>query len=98
MRNYATLFEQTVQYFCWDRFDRLVRKHGADEDQRGFTSRKQFLALLAAALGGHQGLRPLVAALGPNSPALAQLGGKAPARSTLSDAMRDRPAELFFEL
>ena len=98
MRRYATLFEQTVQHFCWDRFDRLVRQHGADEDQRGFTSRKHFLALLAAALGGHQGLRPLIVALAPNSAALQQLGGEEPARSTLSDAMRDRPADLFFDL
>lgn len=98
MRHQATVFEQTVKQFCWSRFDRLVRQHGADDDQRGFTSRHQFLALLAEALGGHGGLRKLVAALAPNSGALRLLGGKAPARSTLSDAMRDRPADLFFEL
>lgn len=98
MRRHATLFEQTIQHFCWDRFDRVVRKHQADENQRGFTSRKQFLALLSTALGGHHGLRPLIAALAPNSPALEQLGGQAPARSTLADAMRNRPAALFFDL
>jgi hypothetical protein len=76
----------------------LVREHGADDDQRGFTSRHQFIALLAEALGGHGGLRKLVASLAPNSGALRLLGGKAPARSTLSDAMRNRPAELFFDL
>lgn len=98
MRHQATLFEQTVELFPWDRFDRLVRQHKADNDQRGFTSRHQFLALLAAALGGHAGLRPLIAALAPNSGALRLLGGKVPARSTLSDAMRARPAALFFDL
>jgi hypothetical protein len=92
------LFEQTVELFPWDRFDRLVRKNDADRDQRGFTSRKQFLALLATALGGHAGLRPTIAALAPNSGALRLLGGKAPARSTLSEAMRNRPATLFFDL
>jgi len=98
MRHQATVFEQTVELFCWDRFERLVHQHGADEDQRGFTSRHPFLALLAAALGGHGGLRSLITALAPNSGALRLLGGKAPARSTLSDAMRDRPAALFFDL
>lgn len=98
MPRQATLFYQIVQQFCWDRFDRLVRKHGADDRQRGFTSREHFLALLGAALGGHIGLRPLVAALAPNGSALRELRGKPPARSTLADAMRDRPAELFFDL
>src|SRR5579875_1906690 len=98
MRHQATVLEQTVEHFCWDRFDRLVRQHRADEAQRGFTSRHQFFALLAEALGGHGGLRKLVASLAPNSGALRLLGGKAPARSTLSDAMRNRPAALFYDL
>ena len=74
------LLEQTIEHFCWKRFDRLVRKHKADARGGDFTSRKQFLALLAAALGGHPGLRPLVTALAPNSGALHLLGGEAPAR------------------
>ena len=98
MRHQATLFEQIVDRFPWHRFDHHVRAHRADERQRGFTSRQQFLALLAAALGGHPGLRPLTAALAPNSGALRLLGGTAPARSTLADALRTRPAELFIDL
>jgi hypothetical protein len=77
MRQKATVFEQVVQQFPWQHFDRLVREHGADNTQRGFTSRKHFLALLAGALGGQQGLRPTVAGLAPNSGALRPLGGKA---------------------
>jgi hypothetical protein len=98
MHYQTTLFEQIVKRFPWTRFDSVVRKHGADDEQRGFTSRQHFLALLACALGGHSGLRPLIAALAPNSRILRLLGGCAPARSTLSDAMRDRPAALFFDL
>lgn len=98
MRHQATVFEQTVEHFCWDKLNRLIRQHGADDAQRGFTTRHLFLTLLAEALGGHGGLRKLIAALAPNSGALRLLGGKAPARSTLSDALRDRPAELFFDL
>lgn len=98
MRHKATVFEQIVQRFPWHRFEHHVRQHGADDEQRGFNSRKQFLALLAGSLGGHQGLRAVIAALAPNSGALRLLGGKAPPRSTLADAMRDRPAELFIDL
>src|SRR5580698_2137589 len=39
MRHKATVFEQIVQQFPWHRFDHHVRRHGADDDQRGFTSR-----------------------------------------------------------
>ena len=98
MRHKATVFEQVIKLFPWDRFDHYVRKHDADAKQRGFTSRKHFIALLGGCLGNHQGLRPQVAALAPNAGALRLLGGKAPARSTLADAMRDRPSELFVDL
>ncbi len=98
MRHQATVFEQIVQQFPWRHFDRLVREHGADDAQRGFTSRQHFLALLAGTLGGQQGLRPTVTGLAPNNGALRLLGGKAPARSTLADANRTRPADLFVDL
>lgn len=98
MRHQATAFEQIVELFPWARFDHYVRLHQADDDQRGFTSRHQFLALLAGALGGQAGLRPLIASLAPNSGALRLLGGVAPARSTLAEAMRNRPAALYIDL
>jgi hypothetical protein len=61
--------------------------NGADDDQRGFDTRMHFLALLAGALGGHQCLRPLIAALTPNSGALRLLGAdrrQSPARPNCS--------------
>jgi hypothetical protein len=98
MRHQATAFEQIVEHFPWARFDHHVRLHHADDEQRGFTSRHHFLALLAGALGGHAGLRPLIASLAPNGGALRLLGGVAPARSTMADAMRDRAAQFFIDL
>jgi hypothetical protein len=98
MRHPPTLLEQVVTGFPWHRFEHHVRQHNADARHRGFDSRKHFIALLAGSLGGHQGLRPQIAALAPNSGALRLLGGHAPARSTLADAMRDRPATLFLDL
>ncbi|PPQ40879.1 hypothetical protein CCS01_00010, partial [Rhodopila globiformis] len=94
MPHQTTVFEQIVEQFSWNRFDHHVRAHGADDNQRGFTSRQHFLALLAGTLSGQQGLRPLIATLAPDSEALRQLGGVAPSRSTLADASHDRPAGL----
>ena len=98
MRHDPTVLEQVVQHVPWGVFDRLVAEHGADAGVRGFDSRNHFLALLAAALGGHHGLRPTVAALAPHRGALRLMGGKPPARSTLSEAGARRPAALFMAL
>ena len=98
MRHDPTVLEQIVQHVPWGVFDRLVAEHGADAGVRGFDSRDHFLTLLAAALGGHHGLRPTVAALAPHRGALRLLGGKPPARSTLSEAGARRPATLFTAL
>src|ERR1700760_3984340 len=94
MRHKPTVLEQICQQFPWARFDTIARKHNANANQRrsGFTARQHFIALLAGALGGHQGLRPTTGALAPNNGALRLLGGKAPARSTLAEATRNRPA------
>lgn len=97
MRHKPTVLEQIIQQFPWDRFDRIVRQHGLDRFD-DFTTRKHFLALLSGILGGQQGLRSTTATLAPNRGALRLLGGKAPARSTLSEANRNRPAELFVDL
>jgi hypothetical protein len=98
MRHKPTVFEQIVERFPWTDFDRLAREHGADDRARGFDSRDHFLALLAGSLGGLQGLRPLTATLAPNNGALRLPGGKAPARSTLGEANRNRPSEFFVAL
>ena len=98
MRHQPTAIEQVLQQMPWGLFDRLVEKHRADERVRGFDSRDHFLTLLASALGGYQGLRRTAAALAPNGGPLRLMGGQPPARSTLSDAARNRPAALFVEL
>ena len=97
MRHQPTLFEQFVQRFPWDRFDRLARRHRLDRYD-DFTARKHFLALLGGSLSGQHGLRATTTALAPNNGALRLLGGKAPARSTLAEANRNRPAEFFIDL
>jgi hypothetical protein len=100
MRHPPTVLEQVLQQFPWTCFDALARRHDANLNQRagGLSARNHFIALLAGALGGHQGLRAITAALAPNSGAMRLLGGKAPAKSTLADATRTRSAEFFIDL
>lgn len=97
MRHQPTPFEQIVRHLPWSRFDGLVRKHRLDR-YTDFTPRKHLLALLGGIFGGQQGLRATATTLAPNSGALRLLGGKAPARSTLSEANRNRSADFFVDL
>lgn len=97
MRHPDTVFQQVIHHFPWGQFDQLVRKHGLDHYD-DFTSRDHFLSLLGGILGGQQGLRTTTATLAPNNGALRLIGGKAPKRSTLSEANRNRRADLFVDL
>jgi len=98
MRHQPTVFEEMLKPISWSDFDRLVERHDADRRMRGFDSRDHLIAMLGAAFGGLNGLRQTVAGLAPASGPLHLLGRKPPARSTLADANKTRPAELFFDL
>ena len=77
MRHQPTLFEQFVQRFPWDRFDRLARRHCLDRYD-DFTARKHFLALLGGSLSGQHGLRATTTALAPNNGALRRSAARRP--------------------
>lgn len=77
------------------RFDRLVHERRGDYRDRSLTFWNQFAALIYAQVAGIQSLRDLVASLGTQSSVLYHLGMQPVARSTLSDANRDRPASIF---
>src|SRR5512142_276915 len=98
MAHQNSVLHQLVQLIPWDAFNRLVGQYGADDSQRGFTSRDHLVAMLYAQLAGIGGLRELVAALQSQEAALYHLGVAPVPRSTLSDANRDRPGELFIAL
>ena len=98
VRHDPAVLEQAVQHVPCGGFDRLVTAHGADAGLRGFDSRDHFLALLAAALGGHHDQRPTVAALAPYRGALRLMGTKPPARSTFAEADARRRDSLLVAL
>ena len=98
MRHQNTLMHQILKPMPWGAFDRLVTKHGADKGVRRLPAKSQLLALVHAQLSGSVSLREIEATMASHQTQLYHLGAKAPKRSTLADANRDRPAALFVEL
>src|SRR4051812_12312361 len=77
------------------RFDRVVNEKRGEYRDRSLSFWSQFGALIYAQLSGAQSLRDLVTGLASHSGLLYHLGMDKVARSTLSDANRDRPAGIF---
>jgi hypothetical protein len=98
MRHQNTLLHDVLKPMPWGRFDRLVEKYEADRCVRRLSTRTQLVTLLHAQLSGATSLRETVTTFESHHARLYHLGVQAPRRSTLADANRDRPADLFAEL
>lgn len=101
MRHQNTVFQNVLKFIPRPAFDRIVAAHGGDHRVRRLTCWSQFVAMLYGQLAGAQSLRELVSSWASHGNLLYHLGAKKVQRSTLSDANRARPAELFaavFEL
>jgi hypothetical protein len=98
VRHQNSVFHAMLKHLPWTEFDRLVEEHGADEKQRGFTAKKQLIALLYGQLAGAASLRAIVEGLRSHERQLYHLGIAAVARSSLADANAHRSSALFAEL
>ena len=98
VRHQPSVLEDLMKAIPWGRFDKLVAERHADDRARSFDSRDHLTAMLAAALGGLNGLRQTVAGLSPGAGPLYLMGSKPPRRSTLADANRQRDPDVFFDL
>jgi len=87
-----------MQHLPWADFERLVAQYGADDSERGFDSKSHLVAMLYAQLAGASSLREIVTGQQSHAARLYHLGATPAARSTLSDANRDRDSGLFSEL
>ena len=96
----AHLFSQLLrEHIPRSEFDRLVRKHGAEREAKGFTCWTQLVAMLFCHLGRADSLREICSGLACCLGKLSHLGiRKAPNKSTLSYANKHRPAALFEDL
>lgn len=95
----ASLFNQLLKHFPRTEFAKLVEKHKAERDAKGFTCWTQFVAMLFCQLAHTDSLREICNGLSCCLGKLVHLGVQtAPSKSTLSYANKHRPAALFEDL
>ena len=98
VRHQNTVFHTVLKHLPWGEFERLVKVHGTDEDERGFTAKTQLVAMIYAQLSGAASLREIEAGLSSHQTRLYHLGIGPVRRSTLSDANAHRPSGVFSDL
>ena len=95
----ASIFSQLLKFFPKNEFAKIVKKHWAERNAKGFTSWSHFVSMLFCQLAGAESLREICTGLGCCLGKLLHLGVKAPPnKSTLSYANQHRPAAMFEEL
>ena len=98
MQHQNSVFHSLTKYVPWVRFEQLVEKYGADKLSRKLKSKRHLLALLFGQFSGAASLRDIVTGLESHQMRLYHVGGAPVKRSTMSDANRDRPCQLFGDL
>lgn len=95
----VSLFGQLLQHFPKSDFYSLVKKHSAERYAKGFGCWTQFVSMMFCHLARADSLRQICDGLSGCLGKLNHLGiAEAPARSTLSYANANRPAELYQDL
>jgi IS4 transposase len=82
----------------WHKVEQSVAKYQADDACRELTTKRHLIALLFGQLSGATSLREIIAGTASHATRLYHVGGTAVKRSTLSDANRDRPWQVFGEI
>ena len=88
----------SVRHVPRDEFRAIVERHQGDKGVRKLSCWGQFVALFFGQLTGQHSLRDLITTLDAGRKKLQQVGLGAVSRSTLADANRKRPQEIFGEL
>lgn len=95
----ASLFNQLLQQFPRQDFQRLANKHQAERNAKGFTSWSQFVSMLFCHFARADSLREISYGLACCIGKLSHLGlRKAPPKSTLAYANANRPSEMYKDL
>lgn len=98
MLHQNTVIHGALKYVPWHKLAQSVEKHDADALARTLTTKRQLTALLYGQLSGATSLREIVTGMASHATRLYHLGAKPVKRTTLSDANRDRPWQVFAEL
>lgn len=95
----ASLFSQLLHHFPRTEFSQLVAKHQAERRAKGFSCWTQMVSMLFCHMAHADSLREICGGLACCLGKLKHLGiAKAPNKSTLSYANKNRPAQLYEDL
>ena len=95
MAHSNTLIHNLLQFIPRHDFESIVRKHGGNRYVKRFDCWQQLVTLLFAQAADRASLREIEQSMEVNDPRLYHLGIKNVRRSTLADANRTRPSEMF---
>jgi hypothetical protein len=98
MRHQNIVFHSLMKYVSWHELEQIVEKYGADDLSRKLNTKRHLSALLYGQLSGAASLREIITAMASHQMRLYHVGAAPVKRSTLSDANRDRPWQVFSEL
>jgi IS4 transposase len=98
MRHQNSVFHSLLKHVPWARLDELVEKFGADDLSRKLTTKRHLIALLYGQFSGATSLRAIVSRMASHETRLYHVGAAPVKRSTVSDANRDRPWQVFSQL
>lgn len=95
MRQVTTILGELLRIFPRYEFEKLEKQYQSNRYTKYFNGWQQLVTLLFAQIDGHDSLRGIETSLGVHSHKWYHLGLKDIKRSTLSDAMKNRPHEIF---
>ena len=98
MQYQSTVFGQLLKALPRGRFERLAKVHAKGRKKRELSSWGHLVAMIFAQAGGARSLRDLERLLERQHGVAAHLGLGQVKRSTLADANRSRPADLFCDV
>jgi putative transposase len=98
MQYRSSIFGSLLKFIDRRRFDAIVDRHNGNAYDKSFNSWSHVVCLIGAQLGGARSLRELEAQWQANAHHHYHLGVGKLSRSTLSDANRRRPVEIFSDL
>jgi hypothetical protein len=95
MRQVTTILGELIKIFPRYEFGKLEEQHQSNHYTKYYTGWQQLITLLYAQIGGHDSLRAIQTSLGVHSQKWYHLGLEKIKRSTLSDAMKTRPHQIY---
>jgi IS4 transposase len=95
MRHQNSVFHSLLKHAPWHGLDELVEKLGSDRRSRKLSTKRHLIALLYGQFSGATSLREIVTRMESHETRLYHVGAAPAKRSTVSDANRDRPWQVF---